>query len=93
MCVGIPGQVVRVQGPAVLPTAVVDVQGVGREVSLLYLPDVVPGDWVLTQAGFVVERLTEDDARDALAAFAELGVLPSADGPAGLRRGGDPRDA
>jgi hydrogenase expression/formation protein HypC len=53
MCIGFPGQVVAVD-----PTAAqVDTEGRRRSASLLLVPDVAVGDWVIVAAGTIVQRL------------------------------------
>ncbi len=64
MCLAIPSRVERVDGL----TAVVEVQGQSREVSLMLLgEDVAVGDWLLVRnGGFAFERLDAEQARAAL---------------------------
>lgn len=75
MCLGVPGQILRINGPQELATATVNVAGTCRETCLAYLPQAVVGDWVLMQAGFAVTLLDEASAQESLALFDELGVL------------------
>jgi len=66
MCLGMVGQVL-----AVGSDGSVEVDAGDRVItaSLLAMPDAVgPGDWVLMHSGLVLGRLTEHEARDALAA-------------------------
>jgi len=49
-----------------MPMGVVSFGGITKEVCFAYTPEVVPGDWVLVHSGLVLERLTEQEARDAL---------------------------
>jgi hydrogenase assembly chaperone HypC/HupF len=71
MCVSLPGTVVSLRGPM----ALVQTVGVERWCSALAYPELEEGDRVLLHAGLVVRILTADEAREAEAAFAELGVL------------------
>ncbi len=68
MCLGIPVKVIEVEGQS----AVVEVGGARREVSLLLLDDVRPGDWVILHAGFAIQRLDEEEAAKTLALLREL---------------------
>ncbi|GGC17434.1 HypC/HybG/HupF family hydrogenase formation chaperone [Cellulomonas carbonis] len=90
MCVG---EVVRVR--EVLPGRHVVVDGARTlRVSLLALDGpVVEGDWLLVHAGLALERLTDDEARDALALRAgdEPPDEPPADGPSADGLPADPR--
>jgi hydrogenase expression/formation protein HypC len=71
MCVSLPGTVLMLRGPM----ALVETAGLDRWCNRLAYPELVPGDRVLLHAGLVVRVLTEDEARAAEAAFAELGML------------------
>lgn len=73
MCVSLPGRVVSLGGGM----ALVETAGVQRWCNALAYPELEPGDRVLLHAGLVVEVLSEEQARDTEAAFAELGVLPN----------------
>jgi hydrogenase expression/formation protein HypC len=72
MCVSLPGRVVSLRGPM----ALVETAGVERWCNALAYPELEPGDRVLVHAGLVVHVVSEEQAREAEAAFAELGVLP-----------------
>lgn len=77
MCLGIPGQIVEIVDP-VHHRAVVDVEGVRREISvaLLALDDeggVELGDWVLIHVGFAMAKIDEHEAAETLSALRMLG--------------------
>ena len=78
MCLGIPGRVVeRVAGYGD-QLALVDVLGVQRRVNIGMLDDddqaaLAPGDWVIIHVGFVVERVDEAGAEQALAGLELMG--------------------
>lgn len=64
MCVGLPGQVLEVDDRG---SARVDVQGAVRQVSLALVAEPPRvGDWVLVQLGFVMSRITEEEATETL---------------------------
>ncbi len=68
MCLGIPGRVVATPDGDGL--ARVDVAGVVRDIHVGLLDGPVrPGDHILIHSGFALERMTEQEARDALALF------------------------
>ncbi|MEP7091134.1 MAG: HypC/HybG/HupF family hydrogenase formation chaperone [Nocardioidaceae bacterium] len=75
MCLGIPGQVVKVLDGNAGMLAMVDVLGAERPVNLGMLEDlaVEPGQWVLIHMGFVVERIDEDRAREAMSGLELMG--------------------
>ena len=64
MCLGTPGRVVAFRDDHE-HLARVDVDGSTREVNIALVDDLRVGDWVLIHLGFAMERLTEEDARQA----------------------------
>ena len=68
MCLGIPGRIVQLlDGDEV---ALVDVAGVVREIHLGLLDGPFhPDEYILIHSGFALERMTAEDARDALTGF------------------------
>jgi hydrogenase expression/formation protein HypC len=58
MCLGVPAKVLEAGDG----TAVVDLGGVRREISVILLDDVRPGEWVIVHAGFAIEKLSEEEA-------------------------------
>lgn len=71
MCLGVPAQVVAVVDREDR-RAVVDVDGVRREVSTALLEgSPAPGDWVLLHVGFALAPIAEEEALATLAALRE----------------------
>ncbi len=69
MCVGVPMQVVSIDGDE----AVAEIDGVRREASLMLLAEpVAVGDYVIVHAGFAISRLDEADAQETLAMMREV---------------------
>jgi hydrogenase expression/formation protein HypC len=85
MCLATPGRIVGISlaDPA-FPLAQVDFDGVMKAAQLLYVPDAAVGDYVIVQAGFVIRRVSEDEARESLRYAREL---------ADMSRAGEPRPA
>ena len=80
MCLGIPGQIVKITNPE-RKLALVDVSGVQREVNITcilseehHLESCV-GDWVLVHVGFAMSRINEQEAATTLAVLTELGEV------------------
>jgi hydrogenase expression/formation protein HypC len=69
MCLGIPGQVVRMLDGYNDQVALVDVAGEQRKVNVGMLPEETfsPGDWVIIHMGFVVEKTDKTGAEEAMA--------------------------
>ncbi|TWJ19585.1 HypC/HybG/HupF family hydrogenase formation chaperone [Geobacter argillaceus] len=69
MCVGVPMQVVSIDGS----DAVAEIDGVRRQASLMLMADEVQvGDFIIVHAGFAIARLDEDEARQTLAMMREV---------------------
>jgi hydrogenase expression/formation protein HypC len=66
MCLGIPSKIIRMEGS----NATVDVYGAQRDISLLVLDEPVNiEDYVIVHAGFAIQKLHEDMAKETLGYF------------------------
>ena len=63
MCLGIPGQIVAITENQL---AVVDFNGVTREVSLMLCPELEVGDYCLVHVGFAMQRLDPAEAQETM---------------------------
>jgi len=68
MCLAIPAKIIELDGDM----ATVDVGGVKRSVSLLMVPDLKLGDYVITHAGFALHKVEEADALASLELLRDL---------------------
>ena len=75
MCLAIPALVKTVDGEQ----AVVDIEGVTREVSLALTPEAKPGDYVLLHTGYAISVIDEAEARETLDVLREMAELDTAD--------------
>jgi len=75
MCLGIPGQVIRMLEGYGGQLALVDVAGEERKVNVGMLADETfgPDDWVIIHMGFVVEKTDRAGADAAMAGLELLG--------------------
>ena len=75
MCLGIPGQVVRLLEGYGGHLALVDVAGEARKVNVGMLPEetFAPGDWVIIHMGFVVDKTDKAGAEEAMAGLELMG--------------------
>lgn len=75
MCLGIPGQVVRMLDGYSGQLALVDVAGENRRVNVGMLPEetFAPGDWVIIHMGFVLEKTDKAGADAAMAGLELMG--------------------
>ncbi len=82
MCLGIPMQVVEIDGDI----GYVESGGVKRKVGLMLLEDVKVGDWVIVHAGFAIEKIDPEEAIGTLELIREgAGHLDIPEG----QKGGD----
>lgn len=77
MCLGIPGRVVSLDCDHA-DLAEVDVAGMTRRINIGILSGegIAPGDWVLIHAGFAMEKIDAEKARDALSFLSEYTADP-----------------
>lgn len=74
MCLALPVQVVDLPAPE---TALVELGGVRKEISLALVEDVQVGDYVIVHVGYALQKLDTDEAEKTLALFKELGEAAS----------------
>jgi len=68
MCLAIPAKVIQVNGTSALVT----IEDVEYQASLLLLPDVNPGDYIMLHAGFAIEKVDAAEAEETLRLLNEL---------------------
>jgi hydrogenase expression/formation protein HypC len=76
MCLAIPGEVLRIAQRDGLLEADVRFGGVRRRICIECTPDVRPGDYVLAHAGFALQQVDEEEARQALEMLREMEAEP-----------------
>jgi hydrogenase expression/formation protein HypC len=72
MCLAIPAKVIRVNGALALVT----IEDVEYQASLLLLDDVRPGDFVMLHAGFAIEKVDPEEAAETLRLLNEIANTP-----------------
>lgn len=70
MCLAVPARLTSCQGS----DAVADLHGNQVPISIMLVPNAVPGDWVLVHAGFAIQKLTAQDVEET---FAVTGRAPA----------------
>jgi len=85
MCLAVPGKLISVdESPALMRSGRVDFGGILKEVSLAYVPEARPGDYVLVHVGFALSIVDEAEANQVfeylrkMDELAELGGEPNA---------------
>ena len=72
MCLGVPGQIKEIFTGGALRMAKVDFGGVIREVCIETLPEAKVGDYTIVHAGFALNLLSEEEARETLELLDQL---------------------
>ena len=70
MCLAIPACVEQLISE---DSAIVNLGGVRKEISLVLVEDVAVGNYVIVHAGFALQKLDPEEAAQTLALFAEIG--------------------
>ncbi|MGH2399683.1 MAG: HypC/HybG/HupF family hydrogenase formation chaperone [bacterium] len=70
MCLAVPGRIVEVDPRT--RTGHAEVFGTVRPVNLAMLDEAGPGDWVLIQTGFAVEKIDEVQAQHTIRFYEEM---------------------
>ena len=68
MCLAVPVKVVGLDGL----NAQVELGGLTRQASVMLVPDVQVGDYVLLHAGYAIQKLDEKEAEETIRLFNEL---------------------
>ncbi len=67
MCLAVPGKLIEIQDGSDDVTGdvgIVDFQGSRIELSLAFVPDAKVGDWLLVHAGYAINKLDAEEARE-----------------------------
>ncbi|GAB4278542.1 MAG: HypC/HybG/HupF family hydrogenase formation chaperone [Coriobacteriia bacterium] len=83
MCLAIPGQVKSIDENRM---AQVDIMGVTREASLDLVPEAQEGDFVLVHAGYAIQVVDEEFAKETLEIIKDLD-LEELEGVPGMTEG------
>ncbi|MEO0114918.1 MAG: HypC/HybG/HupF family hydrogenase formation chaperone [candidate division WOR-3 bacterium] len=71
MCLAVPAKIKSIDGDM----ATVEISGVTYEASLMLTPQAKVGDYVILHAGFAIQILDQDEARQTLKLFDEIAKL------------------
>lgn len=72
MCLALPAKVTSIEGEGMERSAIVEVGGQTRQVSLAMLPEAEVGQWVLFQTGYALQVLPEDEVERLLELIGEV---------------------
>ncbi|MBF0496111.1 MAG: HypC/HybG/HupF family hydrogenase formation chaperone [Deltaproteobacteria bacterium] len=70
MCLAVPCEIRSIENEM----ALVEAEGVTRKVSLLLLDDAKVGEFVIVHAGFAINRLDPDEARESLKLLRQMAL-------------------
>lgn len=68
MCLGIPVRIEKIEGKIAVACA----GGAKRKIALDLLPGVKVGDYVLLHAGFAIQKIDEEQAKETLKLLTQL---------------------
>lgn len=75
MCLAIPGRIVDSEEIAGIRVGRVQFGGITRKAYLDYVPDAVPGDYVMVHVGFAISKVDEQEARRTYDLMRQMGLL------------------
>ena len=75
MCLAIPVRVVELLDDS---TAIVDLDGIRKQISLALVDGVQVGDYVILHVGYALSKLDPEEAERTLALFAEVSAAQPA---------------
>jgi len=81
MCLGIPGKVAETYLQNDLPMGKVEFGGIRKEVCLVYVPEVVVGDYVIVHVGFALSRIDEKEAEEIFGYLKQMDEAESEETP------------
>ncbi|MGI6007101.1 MAG: HypC/HybG/HupF family hydrogenase formation chaperone [Ruminococcus sp.] len=68
MCLAVTLKIQTVEGN----TAVGESGGMTQKIRVDFIPDVRPGDYVMVHAGFAIQKMSEEEARENLRLLEEI---------------------
>jgi hydrogenase expression/formation protein HypC len=75
MCLAIPGRVEEITTEGAVRMGRMNFGGVVKRVCLDCLPDLEVGDYAIVHAGFAISKIDEENARQTLELFEQIGAL------------------
>jgi len=75
MCLAIPGKLLDSEEIAGIRIGRVQFGGVTRKAYLDYVPDAVPGDYLMVHVGFAISKVDQDEAARTYESMRLMGLL------------------
>jgi hydrogenase expression/formation protein HypC len=74
MCLGVVGRIEKIRGDM----AVVEIMGVERDISIVLVPEIKVGEYVMIHAGFAINPIDEEAAKETEELLRQVyGDIPS----------------
>ncbi len=75
MCLGVPGKIIEIYNSAGLRMCKVDFGGALREACIETLPEAKVGEYTIIHAGFALNLLSEEEAKETLDLLREMTMI------------------
>ena len=76
MSLAVPGKIESISGDdPLLRTGKVNFGGIVKEVNLAYVPEAVPGDYVIVHVGFAISTVSEEEANQVFEYLRQMDEL------------------
>jgi hydrogenase expression/formation protein HypC len=75
MCLAVPGQIIDESDIDGIRIGRVQFGGIVREAYLDFVPDAVPGDYVMVHVGFAISKVDKEEAARTFALLEQLGAI------------------
>jgi hydrogenase expression/formation protein HypC len=72
MCLAIPA---RIEQLVAEDSAIINLGGMRKEVSLALVENIAVGDYVIVHAGYALQKLDQEEAAHTLTMFAEMSTM------------------
>ena len=72
MCLAIPVKVEKVLQDDM---AIVDIDGLKKEISVSLIDDIAEGDYVIMHVGFALNKIDPEEAQKTLEIFRDMGIM------------------
>ena len=75
MCLAIPGKILDAQEQNGIRFGNVQFGGITRQTFLDFVPDALPGDFVMVHVGFAISKVDEQEAQRTYELLRQMGLL------------------
>jgi len=76
MCLAVPGKIVEILcEDDLMRTGKVSFGGILKEVNLAFVPDALPGEYVIVHVGFAISKVDEKEARRVFSYLEQMDEL------------------